>query len=563
MTLEQIKQTYNIIEEIDLSYWHNMSYAEARAKLIEQCSKIYRSEYLPNDRLLFLHTHGDFYVKSQNIGLITRNLQVIIDDLQISNWFVIVASTNPQIAQELLLVGKNSLCKESITSVALQGQWEKFNLDKSPSTIDEMYKYGSVNPIKMSLSDLTQQENFLLSDSKVFCIYPWVHLNANPDGQAYPCCMTDHKHPVGNCKTQTLSEIWNDTPLKKIRLDMLSEKSVAGCNRCYEQEQSGFFSGRQSANKHHGHHVGRVLETESDGSVDRFEMSYWDIRFSNLCNLRCRSCGHIYSSQWYQDQARLAGPEWKKTNQVLNYAGRHETDMWEQLIEHIDYVEQIYFAGGEPLIMDEHYRILEELEKRNRFDVRLIYNTNFTSVKLKDRSVFEYWKKFDSVSVGASLDALGPRGEYIRKGTKWSEVEKNRHQMLEVCPNVDFYVSSTLSIMNAWHLPDFHKDWASRGLINAQDWNVNILLDPIHYRVDIAPAKYKHELKLKFEEHLNWLAPQDRLGRATQGYQSAINFLMSTDNTYLLDKFWSKTQELDAIRKENILDNIPELVALK
>ena len=74
---------------------------------------------------------------------------------------------------------------------------------------------------------------------------------------------------------------------------------------------------------------------------------------------------------------------------------------------HIDYVEQIYFAGGEPLIMDEHYRILEELERRGMFDVRLVYNTNFTQVRLKDRYVFDFWKKFKNVSVGASLDAMG------------------------------------------------------------------------------------------------------------------------------------------------------------
>jgi organic radical activating enzyme len=107
-----------------------------------------------------------------------------------------------------------------------------------------------------------------------------------------------------------------------------------------------------------------------------------------LCNLKCRSCGHIFSSQWYQDQAKLAGPEWKDRNTVLNYAGRTETDMWTQLEPHLDYVEQIYFAGGEPLLMEEHYNILEELVKRKRFDVRLIYNTNFTHTDLKGRSVY-------------------------------------------------------------------------------------------------------------------------------------------------------------------------------
>ena len=345
-------------------------------------------------------------------------------------------------------------------------------------------------------------------------------------------------------------------PMQRLRADMLNETPNAACGRCYEQEKSGFFSGRQSANKHHGHHI-KKLESNP------FEMTYWDIRFSNLCNLKCRSCGHIFSSQWYQDQAKLAGPDWKARNTVLNYAGRTETDMWEQLIPHLDYVEQIYFAGGEPLLMEEHYRILDELVRRKRFDVRLIYNTNFTHTDLKGRSVFDYWKQFKSVAVGASLDASGARGEYIRKGTDWAVVEQNRRKMIEICPEVDFYISPTLSIMNAEHLPDFHRDWVEQGLIRAQDLNVNILQDPVHYRIDIAPAEYKGILLARYREHIEWLRGQDPLQRATVGFESAITFMTATDNTHLLDTFWRKTHELDSIRNERMLDIIPELAALK
>jgi hypothetical protein len=37
----------------------------------------------------------------------------------------------------------------------------------------------------------------------------------------------------------------------------------------------------------------------------------------------------------------------------------------------------------------------------------------------------------------------------------------------------------------------------------------------------------------------------------------------ATDNSKLIDRFWKKTLELDAIRNENILDIIPELKALQ
>lgn len=417
------------------------------------------------------------------------------------------------------------------------------------------YNYNSTDLVKPT--ELTEREEFLLRDSKTFCIYPWIHLHAYPTGEAYPCCHAEMKPGiVGNCRTQTLEEIWHGNPMQKLRSDMLSETPHAACTRCYEQEESGFFSGRRSANKHHGHNIKKLEENP-------FEMTYWDIRFSNLCNLKCRSCGHIFSSQWYQDQAKLAGDDWRDRNTVLNYAGRTETDMWEQLIPHLDYVEQIYFAGGEPLLMEEHYNILEELVTRGRTDVRLIYNTNFTHTDLKGRSVFEYWKKFKSVAVGASLDALGSRGEYIRKGTNWAVVEQNRRDMLAICPEVDFYISPTLSIMNAWHLPQFHRAWVEQGLIRAQDLNVNILQDPAHYRIDIAPSEYKKKLTALYHDHIVWLEQAgDPLGRARQGFESAITFLNATDNTHLIDTFWRKTHELDSIRNETWSTVLPELKAL-
>jgi MoaA/NifB/PqqE/SkfB family radical SAM enzyme len=424
------------------------------------------------------------------------------------------------------------------------------------------YKYNSTDLVRPT--KLSEREEFLLKDSKTFCIYPWIHLHAYPTGEAYPCCHAEMGvGQIGNCRSATLTEIWNSPEQKQLRVDMLTETPNPTCGRCYEQEESGFFSGRKSANKHHGHHVDRVNNTDAEGHTDQFEMTYWDLRFSNLCNLSCRSCGHIFSSSWYKDQTELAGPAWASQNKPLNYAGRYATDLWEQLVEHIDHVEQIYFAGGEPLMMEEHYRILEELERRGRFDVRLIYNTNFTQTRLKDRTVFDYWRKFDSVAVGASLDASGPRGEYIRKGTDWAVVESNRRQMMEICPRVDFYISPTLSIMNALHLPDFHRDWVEKGLLKPQDLNVNILQDPAYLRIDIAPTEYKQRIQSKYEQHLEWLRPLDQLNRATVGFESAITFMNSTDNTQLLDTFWRKTHELDSIRREHVLDVLPELRAIK
>jgi MoaA/NifB/PqqE/SkfB family radical SAM enzyme len=558
--IKELSTQYKIVAEVNLDAWHEMTDYQTKNWFRKILSEIYKTAYEPDERIVFTLSSGDRYSNVNTAaGAILTQLQKRINEVDISNFFIILLTNDTTIPVAY------SQVKDVISTDPVPINIVVYEQSITEKIIAQSKKsdYNSTDPIKISLDTLNSREQFLLTESKTFCMYPWIHMHAYPTGHAYLCCMTDMEFPIGNCRTNTMREIWNDRPMREVRQAMLTEKSVDACNRCYEQEASGFLSGRLSANKHHGHHIKKIEKTQQDGTFDDFELTYWDIRFSNLCNLSCRSCGHIFSSSWYQDQAKLAGPEWKKTHKVLNYAGRFETDAWEQLVEHIDHVEQIYFAGGEPLLMDEHYRILDELVRRKKFDVRLIYNTNFTHTELKDRSVFEYWKLFDSVSIGASLDDCGTRAEYIRKGTDWAVVEQNRRDMIKICPQVDFYISPTLSIMNAWSITDFHRDWVEKGLIRSQDINVNILQDPPYYRIDIATAEYKERLATKFRDHIRWLQEQDPLGRATQGFESAIKFMMATDNTHLIDTFWRKTNELDEIRKENIMDVIPELAALK
>ena len=426
-----------------------------------------------------------------------------------------------------------------------------------------VYNYNGKEPIKISVDDLSDKHKDLIFENKTFCILPWIHLHSFPTGEAYPCCNTEMPNKVGNTNTQSIDEIWHGDEMKAVRRRMLAGETVEGCKRCYEQEDAGFFSMRLSSNKHFGHHIALT-----DNENPALKLIYWDIRFSNLCNLRCRSCGHIFSSNWYDDQAKLvevehgSGEGWKSRHKRINFAGRSETDMWDQLKDQIDNLEQVYFAGGEPLIMEEHYRLLNELIARGKTNVRLIYNTNFTELQYKKKNVLELWKEFDSVSVGASLDAMGTRAEYIRKNCDWDQIERNREQMLMICPRVDFYISPTLSIMNVLHLPDFHKAWVAKGFLKPQDLNINILQDPAHYRIDALPFQYKVEVQELYLEHIEWLRPQDKLTRATVGFESAIKFMMSNDKTQLLDSFWDRTNKLDKIRNENILDAIPELKAL-
>ena len=421
------------------------------------------------------------------------------------------------------------------------------------------YNMWDKEPEKLKFDKMTIEQKKLLTENESFCMLPWIHLHAFPDGRAYPCCFAQDKFPVGDLNKNSLEEVFNNDKMKKLRSNMLQGIQNKECVKCYDQEKSGFFSLRFSSNKHFGHNIGMIENTQEDGTAD-FVIKYWDIRFSNLCNLACRSCGTWFSSNWYEDHKKLTGrpPDHAKVMKV----GRSSDDIWNQMLEQFEHVEQFYFAGGEPIIMEEHYRILKELDRRKMYHVRLIYNTNFTRTKYKDIDVLELWNKFDSVSIGASLDAEGARGEYMRKGTVWKDVVANRKRMLEVCPQVDFYISSTVGLINALHITDFHRNWVDQGLLKPQDFNFNLLQFPYAQRIDLLPDTFKQKVKEKFEKHIEWLRPRDHLTRATKGFESGLDYMMRRNNYKDIQQFKDTMKKLDVIRNENILEVFPELTEL-
>ena len=421
------------------------------------------------------------------------------------------------------------------------------------------YEYGAKEPEKLKIKDMTAREKELLLDSETFCILPWMHLHSYPDGRAYPCCFAFERTTVGNLNHESMEQVFNGEKMKKMRVNMLEGKKCKECVKCYDQEKSGFFSLRLSSNKHFGHNIPLVHNTLPDGKAD-FVIKFWDIRFTNLCNMACRSCGTWFSSNWYEDHKKITGspPNHAKIMKV----GRSTNDIWEQLLDQFDNVEQFYFAGGEPIIMEEHYRILKELDKRKMYHVRLIYNTNFSKTAFKDIDVFELWNKFESVSIGASLDAEGPRAELMRKGTKWDEIVANRKRMMQVCPKVDFYISSTVGLINSLHVADFHRSWVDQGLIKPSDFNFNLLQSPGWQRMDILPREFKEKVKQKYQDHIAWLKTKDPLTRATKGFESALKWMYANDNIKHLGRFFENTRKYDAVRNEDTPSVFPELKEL-
>lgn len=429
------------------------------------------------------------------------------------------------------------------------------------------YDYTARAPYFIERDKLTDKQWQLLTESKTFCMLPWTHMHAFPDGRAYPCCLSDYWHPVGDLRKNTMAEVWNQDAYKTMRRNMLEDKPCKECTKCYEQEEHGAFSMRYDANRNYGHHIAEVDDTRLDGTHPDFKIRYWDVRFSNLCNMKCRSCGPIFSSQWYNDHVKLYNriPDVLGRDMArIEYTTGDEDGMLMQMEEHIPYLEQVYFAGGEPLIMKEHYYLLEKLIEYGKTDVRIQYNTNFSELRFKDKHVFDYWKHFKNISVGASLDASGARAELMRKGTNWQQTVSNRERMMKEVPHVDFYVSSTISSMNVLHVLDFHKEWTELGLVKAKDWNVNICQSPDWYRADIFPAWFKAGfIKPAYENHIEWLESQDSLKRATNGFKSMLSFIMNNDGGQHWQRFVEETAKLDSVRNENFWTTFTELKGLQ
>ena len=127
------------------------------------------------------------------------------------------------------------------------------------------YDYNARKPYFIEEDKLTDRQKYLLTDSDSFCMMPWVHMHAFPDGRAYPCCLADYWHPVGDLRKNTMEEVWNQEKYRTMRTNMLNEKPCKECVKCYEQEQHGAFSMRNDANRNYGHHIAEVDATLEDG----------------------------------------------------------------------------------------------------------------------------------------------------------------------------------------------------------------------------------------------------------------------------------------------------------
>ena len=414
-------------------------------------------------------------------------------------------------------------------------------------------------------------KEYHLKQNSAFCMLPWIHMHAWPDGRALPCCIADSDQSFGNLKTDSIEDVWNSERYKELRVAMLNGEKLDTCKRCYELEDSTWtWTLRKNTNEWFGNkHFDLVKKTAEDGSLTEMRMAYFDVRFSNICNMKCRSCGPELSSLHAQEHGELYGKH--EVAKMLNNNGStvvniaKENNYWENLQKYLPDVEEVYWAGGEPLITNEHYKILDDWIATGKTDVRLRYTTNFSNMRYKSKSIYGYWEQFDDVQVSASLDANGTRAEFMRTGTDWQQTERNRIEMIERVPHVHFEITPTISLYNVWNFPDFHMDWVERGLVDIDKCRLNVLTGPDFMRIDHIPEDFKRELRAKYIDYKKWAyercnGDKDKVREVLGHIDSVIQFMNigSYDNQQL-KKFFENNHRLDVHRKEDFWNVFPEL----
>lgn len=400
----------------------------------------------------------------------------------------------------------------------------------------------------------------LLNESKTFCMFPWVHLNVTPKGDIYPCCSNDYTKPFGNTKKNSLKEAFNSPGMKELRLDMLNERKSDICNFCYKHEEAGPYSFRNYSKEQFAKRFDEVVPTTlEDGTVPEFKMHYFDIRFSNICNFKCRTCGSEFSSQWGAEMQK----HFDDKHPIVIHADDGKGNVLQEVLSQIEHIDLAYFAGGEPLITDEHYVMLEEMIRLGRTDITLRYNTNASNIKYKKHDILDLWKHFKKIELSCSVDHYGDRAEWLRKGTDWGKVETNLLTFRDL-DYVSFQMNTVFSIFNYSTISEFYTYLKSKNIVRKEDWyhSLYLAVHPSYYAAKSLPKELKVEAGIKA---LKWAeANQNDNTSLSRLVTDAVNFAKD-DDTWSANRsqFLQHTASIDRIREENFWAVFPELNKLQ
>jgi len=390
--------------------------------------------------------------------------------------------------------------------------------------------------------------------SETFCLLPWVHLSTRPDGSMRVCCTAnassvgptnDKKHggQVGILKTDDgkpnnlnvsdFETAWNSDYMKNVRLQMLNGEQPPSCLKCYKEEAAGHRSKRMWETHYWSQRVDldRILqETNPDGSVPP-NLAYIDLRFGTKCQLACVMCSPHDSSGWIKDW-KAVFPEvenaslketmqWKDKGSYngssYNWHKQNPT-FWKQFYEQMPSMQQIYFAGGESFIIEEHYEILEHAIKMGYAkDLELRYNSN--GVEWRE-DLFELWSHFKLVRFHYSIDSIKEMNDYIRYPSNWSNQVNTFHRLdNETTDNVEVTIACAVQALNIYYLPDLIQWKLEQKFkkINMYPFGAggisqHFVYHPPHLNVKVLPKWFKEKCRQKYEAWYPWWQENWELG---------------------------------------------------
>jgi organic radical activating enzyme len=334
-----------------------------------------------------------------------------------------------------------------------------------------------------------------------------------------------------NLNKNKIIDIVNSDYFVAVREEMSQNQKPPACSRCYKEEENLFQSKRQLE-----------LSRFGKGTFDMFgpiepNFKFIELRLGNLCNVKCRTCNPGSSSQWVTEYNKLQ-EELKFVTHYdkINSDWTESDEFWDELLDHSKNLELIYINGGEPTLVEKHWNYLERLIERGLHkQVKLWYSINMTNVPDK---LLEIWRQFKEVEVHASIDDLYERNTYIRKGTKWNDVEENLKKLIDT-KWINLSVTQTVSWMNAYYVKEFREYFDKMGITV----NTNYVYDPKFYNIAILPESIKEQL-------VN-IVPKDILNH------------MSTDISHtLLQQGFEYNKWLDNSRNEDFATTFSEWAKL-
>ncbi len=443
-----------------------------------------------------------------------------------------------------------------------------------------------------------------LSGSSSFCVIPWIHMATRPNGDARLCCVANASgaatgdHGVGLVKKEngqsanfgvdTPLSAWNNDYMKDVRLTMLDGKIPASCTKCFEEESNGVASKRiwEAYDwTNNGLDIPKLIEeTQPDGTVPPI-IRYFDLRLGHTCNLKCVMCSPHDSSRWVQDYDKMINKtksqivikqiQWDK-GQFNNY-WYEKPEFWNDIFEQIPHIEQLYFAGGEPLMIKEHRVFLEEIIRRGHSkQITLRYNSNGV---LLDESMIDLWTQFKKVKYSVSIDAVGERNWYIRYPTSWTEIEQVLRRLDDTPDNIQTSIECAVQAINVLHLSDFarwmleqnfkkvNKHYLGEYQAGGGIFSMHLLFIPTFLSARILPADYKEQVKQKFAELKQWLwdnyTQDDHFWKDNpygwKRWEGILKFIDAEDHSHMLPDFNEYFENLDSIRGTDFIEVFPEL----